>query len=851
MKKLLRSAFPLLLTFSLAIAPPGSRAEIFHEDFDDTAYRDPVYTSALWDTTAGELRLPPYEMRLRGKIKFADNVAALAVDGAHAYVGITEFHGFQVVDISDPDDPRIVGGIFDIQYCTDIELSGDIAFLGAHDQVHVIDIADPSAPLHLTKVPVLDWAAGFALAGDHLYVANMNAGLTVLDVSDPLAPTIVANIDLPATAFDLVLEGDHAYVLCGYYGLCVVDIGEPAAPVLVGGYETPDHAQDVAVAGDLAYLTDTDGGLLVLDVSTPAEPLLVGQLPLDGGPCRLALAGDHAYVCMPGDIPGRLLRVDISDPTAPAVAAEIETPGVPVFVQLAGEHAFVSVAWEGLQVVKVCDSVPPRPRGFCETPGQAHDIEFAGNYAFVADGWSGIAVLDVSDPAAPAYVAQLDTDDVVLDLAVAGNHLYLTDRNVGLKVADISDPLNPLFVAATPALQTAECVTVAGDLAFVSDWYGGFAVFDISDPTDPQRVGWTSTDGNSQGMVVRGDQLFLSDGFSGLKIFDVGDPKQPTLIGAGGETGYTHHVAVAGDYAYLPDAGWDLGRDRSGLLRVYDVSDPTHPTEVALLYFPGDPGKILLSGDTIVMATEQHLAIIDISAPTNPTLRWLGDIAHFPWGTALAGDYVWLCEFHWGVEVVQVFDRFVDPEANVGQSLTLSKLGEPAEYVRLTSAQVGTIAWELSADGGGSWQSIVPDGHWLHLAHPGDDLRWRATLLYDESGLNPTVDELVLEWAGDVTSAAGAPPPVLALRAPQPNPFNPATTIRFDVPAGAAFLRLTVHDPRGRHVRTLARGALPAGPHAVTWDGRDEGGRRLASGVYTARLARDGRVLARKLVLLK
>jgi flagellar hook assembly protein FlgD len=55
----------------------------------------------------------------------------------------------------------------------------------------------------------------------------------------------------------------------------------------------------------------------------------------------------------------------------------------------------------------------------------------------------------------------------------------------------------------------------------------------------------------------------------------------------------------------------------------------------------------------------------------------------------------------------------------------------------------------------------------------------------------------------------------------------------------------------GRLVRTLAAGRLPAGPHAVRWDGRDDRGRGAASGTYVARLEVDGVPLARSMTLLR
>jgi hypothetical protein len=94
--------------------------------------------------------------------------------------------------------------------------------------------------------------------------------------------------------------------------------------------------------------------------------------------------------------------------------------------------------------------------------------------------------------------------------------------------------------------------------------------------------------------------------------------------------------------------------------------------------------------------------------------------------------------------------------------------------------------------------------------------------------------------------AAGAP---LQLRC-APNPFNPSTTIRFELPA-AGHVRLTIHDARGRRVATLLDGERAAGSQAVVWRGRDGDGRRVASGTYLAQVRTDSGREVRKLTLVQ
>ena len=84
----------------------------------------------------------------------------------------------------------------------------------------------------------------------------------------------------------------------------------------------------------------------------------------------------------------------------------------------------------------------------------------------------------------------------------------------------------------------------------------------------------------------------------------------------------------------------------------------------------------------------------------------------------------------------------------------------------------------------------------------------------------------------------------------QPNPFSPDTQIAFDLPlAGRAELR--IYDVKGRLIRTLVDGELPAGLQIVRWDGRDETGRVAASGIYFYSLTAPQVNENRKMILAK
>jgi hypothetical protein len=92
-----------------------------------------------------------------------------------------------------------------------------------------------------------------------------------------------------------------------------------------------------------------------------------------------------------------------------------------------------------------------------------------------------------------------------------------------------------------------------------------------------------------------------------------------------------------------------------------------------------------------------------------------------------------------------------------------------------------------------------------------------------------------------------------ALMQNAPNPFAGGTSIRFSLPTSSR-VDLRVFDVRGRLVKTLAAsgsGAFAPGIHTVQWDGRDDYGRRVASGVYFYKLQAGGRMATRKMVMLR
>ena len=94
-------------------------------------------------------------------------------------------------------------------------------------------------------------------------------------------------------------------------------------------------------------------------------------------------------------------------------------------------------------------------------------------------------------------------------------------------------------------------------------------------------------------------------------------------------------------------------------------------------------------------------------------------------------------------------------------------------------------------------------------------------------------------------------PTQFALSQPYPNPFNPSTTISFNIPASDR-ISLIIYDALGKEVRTLIDNErFGSGPQQMMWDGTTDDGRTASSGVYYCRLFGNGTSITRSMILLK
>lgn len=260
-------------------------------------------------------------------------------------------------------------------------------------------------------------------------------------------------------------------------------------------------------------------------------------------------------------------------------------------------------------------------------PGRTLDLDVVGDLAYLARGSDGVRVVDLSDPAHPrerGHFAAADDDWNDVEVLTVGGRRYAIGASNVTRVVDVTDPDAPALVAEVP--RYAHTVFLDGTTAYLAPDGAPVTIVDLADPRAPRQLG-TITDHQVHDAFVADGVAYLSAPFEGLVAVDVHDPAAPTVIATAASPGrYWHRpwltsvggrrLILSGDEgaptvlrildgavgapAFLATVGeWPSPRELVSIhnfqavgarayvahyedgIRVLDLTDPTHPTQVA------------------------------------------------------------------------------------------------------------------------------------------------------------------------------------------------------------------------------------------------------------------------------
>jgi len=685
--------------------------------------------------------------------------------------------------------------------------AGSLVFYGLGSKLQIASFSNPTAPVKVGSVVLTDVVEAVvrtSINSTQYCVVTGGSKMWIINVQSPTAPSLVSTTDVaPGTTCEgVATSGSYAYVAAGAGGLKIYNISNPAAPSLVSSIDSLAYCESVVVSPPYAYVAANDanytGKSYIIDVSTPAAPVYKSTIYGYGGYHQyMAVRSGYAYIC---DYNAGLQVVNVSSATNPVNVTSIASGYRSAGIVFDGNYAYIAVGDSGMKVYNVVNPAAPAFVSGIMTTGRAAFVSYGAitvagtptGHIFVANRnpAPGISAINVSTPATPTtssfFAAVAAPTGSAFSAAYANGKAYIAYGTAGLRIVDVSAPASPSLLSTLPLPGESRGVVVKGNTAFVAAMDGGVHVVDVTNASIPVKLSTIATS-RARGIALNGNQVYVATRDSGLVVLNVTTPASPVWL-----------TNVRGlDVEAVAASGTVLGASFYSSVQFYDVTDPSNP--VAKGSTPtlrtGNEG-LAISGAYAYIPDGDSLKIFGISNLNAPSLVSKIRTGGYDYTAAVVGSYCYVASEAAGVRAINISNPAVPVEDGYYDGVPQSR-------------------------------GLCVSGENIYVAEKAD-------------GLSVYRNDLVTS-----VEQPGGLPAEYSLEQNFPNPFNPSTMVRFQLPVGGN-VHLAVYDLLGREVRTLVDGFMAAGLRTVRFDAAG-----LPSGVYLYRLRVNGFSFARTMMLLK
>jgi hypothetical protein len=528
----------------------------------------------------------------------------VAVSGDIACVALWDISSIGVaaiLDISNPTQPEVVGaidsiGLNEMEGSVDaMWIEGNALFVTSSYRVYIFDLADPTEPRQMSYLGEMEDC--YSVQGDYLYTSTRGNGfreyfMVIFDISDLANPVETGRCDIEGHPYVIDVHGDYVYA-SSHLGFSVIDVSNPEQPEEITTLELEESGFNLTVSDGYANINEK-----LIDISDPTEPFIAGNLGGLSEELGDAKADpDYLYVV---DYDKKLKVYDISNLEEPILSSAYPPNGTVYDVSLVGDVAFIADDAGGLKIVDVSDPVGISEIGSYQTEFSIRNISVHEDLAIISlhqemNSYPGFEILDVSTPGEPALISTFNSR-YVNDIAFFGNFAYLISPSVnGIYTLDISDPSNPSTIDTT----RISCVDEDG--------------FPVSVYAQNGTV-------QDNFLYVTGSGIMdMGIEYGALNIFSLDDPAEINLVGGLQTDLYLTDIAIDGNYAYLAYAdGMSVFFIREMGVLVVNIEDPTNPEIVSTYQVSSRIQDMKISDNFLFVSNlSSGLRVINISDPVN------------------------------------------------------------------------------------------------------------------------------------------------------------------------------------------------------------------------------------------
>jgi len=688
---------------------------------------------------------------------------------------------------------------------------------------------------------------------------------------DDTTSPILLSVAISPTAVDVTAQPDTVLVqitasddLSGVQDYVTAFLFSPtgAQQVYAGLVRIAGTPQNGTWAGGFVIPRFSEAGDWQLRLS-PYDAVNNGHVYLPAELAALGFQHTVSVTSVPDMTAPTLLSVSIN-PTAVDVTSQPDTVRVQVALSddLSGVQDYVTsflYSPSGAQSVYA---------GLVRVSGTAEDGVWSGDFLIPAFSEAGDWELRLSPYDAvgnghvylPAELELLEFPHVVV----------VTSASDAAYPELLSVSINPTIVDVTSQPDTVRVqIGVRDDLSGVQEYVSAF----LFSPTGTQSIyaGLVRVSGTPVNGIWSGDFLIPTYSEAGewqlrLSPYDAVGNGHAYLPAELDSLGFSHTVRVS---TYEVSAVTDVGNDQGRRVRVRWAR---HPEDAAGAATPIVSYSVWRRIGPYKKSGADPATPPTLAPAAYPPGDWdfvKSVPAHGEWSyntvcetladSSIVGGLVWSTFFVRAETAGPLV--FFDTQPDSGYSVDNLPPAPPAGLTGVYAAGTTQLEWNDSLEDDfwyyrlyrGDSEGFVPG--LANLIATGREAAWVDTdagpgfyklSAVDRNGNESTFASLTPGATSDVPGRVAA----FRLLPNQPNPFNPRTTIRFELPV-AGLARLAVFDVAGRQVRVLIDGALPVGSREAVWDGRDAAGREVASGTYLARLEAVGQVAVIRMMLVR
>ncbi|MFG0243392.1 MAG: GC-type dockerin domain-anchored protein [Phycisphaerales bacterium JB054] len=504
----------------------------------------------------------PTEPSVLGELSLPTDINNIVVAGQGLFLAIGHDNAY-LISVSNPSTPTLVTTITPRDgSLTQAFIENRTAYLSDRLGLVVMDLSDPNNPEVLGSLAMPASISKICVDGPIACVTEFLGPLHIVDVSEPTQPNSVGLFD-PGDVVDATMVGTVAYVVHDE-SITVLDLTTPADPQPLGSLELPFAPEfDIDVHEGLAYI---DGGRAVIDVSNPASPSSVGVTPSVSH--HFTIQGSLGF----GVDRGALIIARVDSPRNWTLGTyDEERRYFMDGLAVSGSIAVIAEYNDGVELVDVSDPRNPVHLARVDTPDHTHDVAIEGDYAYVVahnfDGEPEFVVLDISDPRDPTTVGS-STEIKGSFVVVDGNIACAYDTS--LYIVDVSAPSKPVLLAKKSihgSYQRVPQVRMGGGFAYAASPYG-VHIFDLSKP-EADAVAILPKTGSGMDVDPSRGLLFATHGHA-MFVYDINDPTSPILLSTIGHgAGSSLSVNFWSDFVMI--------NGHLGDLAFVNVSDPSNP----------------------------------------------------------------------------------------------------------------------------------------------------------------------------------------------------------------------------------------------------------------------------------